>query len=490
MGSYLSIVNNTSDRWVCNVGDDQAAIAIFGIVSTVVGAVALLAATAGAAAPLAFGAVSGATGLATITGLSVATATAILASFGTVGSVATAAGFLQLIVDQTIEKMKEEGYRVIEPGGRERFGKYSLSLWKQGHCRRVRAVPEEMYFIQDEVFMRPIFSGPTDDSNNDHDIQFWLDKFGPENEIKVLIPPPEGVASWGDVNAPLSLMVVDGPATTDIPEMPEPTVPVTLSPSSAPTLPQPFICNVCGEQTMTMPDGTVFIPNNGEYLCSDIEAAGLLGDISEAICPLLLQYLGPCGCTMPPTPGPVDTLSPSLGPDTVSPSPGPDTKSPSLGPDTVSPTPGPTPQPVGLEGNYQLSSAKHTPGCIEPKEGQFRNGNKLVLTRCNKYYMWKLEPIGDGAALIHSTYDDSKCMQAGYGNVIEDGTMMRLSSCDKFNSFQQFVWEGSGPIKLKGHDDMCLVSRGDNADYDTDPIVLKICNEIDQDRLGWNGEKK
>ncbi|RLN67879.1 hypothetical protein BBJ28_00027118, partial [Nothophytophthora sp. Chile5] len=34
----------------------------------------------------------------------------------------------------------------------------------------------------DTLYMRPIFSGATDNSNIDHEIQFWIDKFGLETE--------------------------------------------------------------------------------------------------------------------------------------------------------------------------------------------------------------------------------------------------------------------------------------------------------------------
>ncbi|TYZ68692.1 hypothetical protein PybrP1_006625 [[Pythium] brassicae (nom. inval.)] len=53
MGSYISIVNNTPDTWVCNVGPDQAALNIAGLAITAVGATAAVLATAGAAAPAA-----------------------------------------------------------------------------------------------------------------------------------------------------------------------------------------------------------------------------------------------------------------------------------------------------------------------------------------------------------------------------------------------------------------------------------------------------
>ncbi|ETL41007.1 hypothetical protein L916_07930 [Phytophthora nicotianae] len=57
----------------------------------------------------------------------------------------------------------------------------SLSLWQQGTCVRTTIVDEKTV-TTDTVYMRPIFSGATDNSNLDHEIQFWIDKFGLESE--------------------------------------------------------------------------------------------------------------------------------------------------------------------------------------------------------------------------------------------------------------------------------------------------------------------
>jgi hypothetical protein len=280
MGSFLSIVNNTGDEFLCNVGTDQAALGIFGTIATVVSATALIFATAGAAIPAV--AAAGASAVA-VTGITTASATAALSA---VGGVATAAGLLQVIIAETTKKAEEEGYVRIPPGERHQFGPYSSSLWQQGHCRRIRASPdEEMTYIHDEVFMRPIFSGATDQSNLDHDIQFWIDKFGFENEVKIVLSPPEGQASWGDVNAPLITSPEGGARTLMTSDQ------------------LPFMCNVCGDkQAITIPDATVFIPDHGSYTCSEIEAAGENGEISENDCPLVRSFLEPCGCSVPPTP--------------------------------------------------------------------------------------------------------------------------------------------------------------------------------------------
>jgi hypothetical protein len=62
-------------------------------------------------------------------------------------------------------------------------------------------------------------------------------------------------------------------------------------------------CNVCGDnQTITIPDATVFIPDYGNYTCSEIEAAGENGLIGENDCLSVRSFLEPCGCSVPPTP--------------------------------------------------------------------------------------------------------------------------------------------------------------------------------------------
>jgi hypothetical protein len=279
MGSYLSIVNNTGDEFFCSVGPDQAALSIFGITATVIGAVILAFTTAGAAIP-AVGAIG--TSLVSVTGISVASAVAATTA---VSNVATAAGLLSVIITQTTKTIEQEGFVRIPPGGSHKYGPYSLSLWQQGHCRRVRQSPdEEMTYIHDELFMRPIFSGATDQSNLDHDIQFWIDKFGFENEAKVVLSPPEGQDSWGDVNAPLADMSSRARTLTTSDQL-------------------PFMCNVCGDnQAITIPDAFVFIPDYGNYTCSEIEAAGENGLICENDCPSVRSFLESCGCSVPSTP--------------------------------------------------------------------------------------------------------------------------------------------------------------------------------------------
>ncbi|RLN62574.1 hypothetical protein BBJ29_004414 [Phytophthora kernoviae] len=48
-----------------------------------------------------------------------------------------------------------------------------------GTCVRT-TIMDETTIKTETLYMRPIFSGATDNSNIDHEIQFWVDKFGLE----------------------------------------------------------------------------------------------------------------------------------------------------------------------------------------------------------------------------------------------------------------------------------------------------------------------
>jgi hypothetical protein len=182
MGSYLSIVNNTEDPWTCKIGPDEAALKIAGIVISVVGAAATVIGTAGAAAPVA--SALAANGVVSVFGVSTsAIATATAAAAGAVGTVASVSGAVSgfgIAVAQGInDNLITEGYVSIAPGEEHQWGKMSLSLWQQGTCVRTTIV-DESTVTTDTLYMRPIFSGATDNSDIGHEIQFWIDKFGLE----------------------------------------------------------------------------------------------------------------------------------------------------------------------------------------------------------------------------------------------------------------------------------------------------------------------
>ncbi|KAL4085676.1 hypothetical protein PRIC1_015012 [Phytophthora ramorum] len=182
MGSYLSIVNNTEDPWTCKIGPDEAALKIAGIVISVVAAAATVIGTAGAVAPIASALV--ANGVVSVFGVSTsALVTAATVAAGTIGTVASVTGAVSgfgIAVAQGInDNLVNNGYVNIAPGDNHRWGKMSLSLWQQGTCVRTTIV-DETTVTTDTLYMRPIFSGATDKSNINHEIQFWIDKFGLE----------------------------------------------------------------------------------------------------------------------------------------------------------------------------------------------------------------------------------------------------------------------------------------------------------------------
>ncbi|KAK1931204.1 hypothetical protein P3T76_013393 [Phytophthora citrophthora] len=182
MGSYLSIVNNTEDPWTCKIGPDEAALKIAGIIISVVGAAATVIGTAGVAAPIASALV--ANGVVSVFGVStsalVTTATVAAGTVGTVASVTGAVSGFGIAVAQGInDNLVNNGYVNIAPGENHKWGKMSLSLWQQGTCVRTTIIDEKTVKT-DTLYMRPIFSGATDNSNLDHEIQFWINKFGLE----------------------------------------------------------------------------------------------------------------------------------------------------------------------------------------------------------------------------------------------------------------------------------------------------------------------
>ncbi|GLC47285.1 hypothetical protein PLESTB_000225100 [Pleodorina starrii] len=184
MGSYLSIQNDTSDVWYAKIGPDEAAINISGTVATVVGLVAAAVATAGAAAPLA--ASLQANGVISLVGVStanIASVSAAAASLAGVTSTCAAAGTvtgMMVSLSKVVQgELEKQGMVRIEPGGKHRWGKMTLSLWQQGTCVRTRVNPHNAKeLLVETLYMRPIFSGQTDDSENVHRIQWWIAKWG------------------------------------------------------------------------------------------------------------------------------------------------------------------------------------------------------------------------------------------------------------------------------------------------------------------------
>lgn len=131
-------------------------------------------------------------------------------------------------------------------------------------------------------------------------------------------------------------------------------------------------------------------------------------------------------------------------------------------------------------------------GCIGLDQGSARQGNKLKLLECvsdNDAIQWSI----DEDIRFHSKVDADMCMQAGHGNSVNDGTKMRIYPCSnsEFQKFDDSFISGGpfGPIKLESEPGLCVVPRGVNRNIGVDPIILKECNGLEEDRaIGWEGD--
>jgi hypothetical protein len=104
--------------------------------------------------------------------LSLGGATIGLAAAGTASSIA---GVTTVIISEIKRGYISQGYVALSPGGSVKSDKKTLSLWQQCHVIRERQSGNRV--IVEETYMRPIFTGATDKSNNRHDIAFWVRKY-------------------------------------------------------------------------------------------------------------------------------------------------------------------------------------------------------------------------------------------------------------------------------------------------------------------------
>ena len=279
MGSYLSIVNDTSDLWFCKIGPDEAALSIFTIVTSIIAGIASAIATMGAVAPALSALV--ADGWVSILGISTSSAATLAtaaAGLTGIGYIAKGTGVAVTIVNLSLKAAYQNGYQPIPPGKSYRWGKMSLSFWQQGHCKRYIVTGSNSYY-SDELYMRPIFSGSTDNSNLDHKILFWINKVGTTNKLSVNIPSDNKAST-----SALSKSSLDAIS------------PLEDNTNSS----TPFICNICGNGlSILQPDSMTYIPGYGNLTCGFIDRAGKNGNITREQCPLVSQFLTPCGCSVP-----------------------------------------------------------------------------------------------------------------------------------------------------------------------------------------------
>ena len=198
MGSYLSIENNTQDEWMCRIGPDEAAANIAKIATTFVAAAGFMIATAGAG-----GATVGLAPL-VISGAAIESTSSLLITQG------------------MTEELKKEGYETIAVGQKHQWGKMTLSLWQQGTCIRTERTGDKTATVH-TLYMRPIFSGATDNSELTHQIQWWIDKWGTEKQNIVIespSTPPPTMAPTPVTEAPQPPSPEPEPGTIDPPYYP------------------------------------------------------------------------------------------------------------------------------------------------------------------------------------------------------------------------------------------------------------------------------
>jgi hypothetical protein len=156
MTSYLTIENNTQDTWMVKIGPDKAAVQISSYV------------------------LAGTSAVCALLGGSVMAGAALVASLGTGITAAKWASELSVFVK---DKLTNDGFIQLDPGSSHRYGKMTLSLWQQCECYRFTSTPVSVRL--DRLWMRPIFSGGSHDSNNIHKIQWWIEKWGCRRNSKV-----------------------------------------------------------------------------------------------------------------------------------------------------------------------------------------------------------------------------------------------------------------------------------------------------------------
>lgn len=153
-----------------------------------------------------------------------------------------------------------------------------------------------------------------------------------------------------------------------------------------------FVCSICGEGLeVTIPDGVVTIPQNGDFMCSDLEAFGEQGGFDASTCTLLASFVeSPCGCAAKGSAGNETSVNGTAVP----------TESP-----TIAPTFGPAPdcfdnldyvqqresalsvQDIQVGRTYVLCPGTvFFMGTLNPSTGQPENGFSPITPRPNVLY--------------------------------------------------------------------------------------------------------
>jgi len=156
MPRSLTIHNDTFDTVYIKVGADQQSLSVARTVATAIATIA--------------GITAACVGI-TVPGLDVGVESiAFEATRAIAGSAfaATAA----ITVSRVVGDLRNKGYIELKPGQAYVYTR-TLSLWKQCHC--VRILQNNKEIVEQEMFMRPIFTGKFR-SNRDYSIHNWSRK--------------------------------------------------------------------------------------------------------------------------------------------------------------------------------------------------------------------------------------------------------------------------------------------------------------------------
>nr|CCA27652.1 conserved hypothetical protein [Albugo laibachii Nc14] len=184
MGSYLTIVNDTNDEYLCKLSADTRAIKFVNFAALGIGA---------------FSAILGAISFGHIVSKAVVGNNAIslfgvssqwLEHFSNVigyvsvglSSAAAVSSFSVEAVQIISIHLSKNHYISIGPNESHRYGKFTLALWCQSICVRSVVLHETAVRV-DSVYMRPIFSGILPQSNKNHSIQTWISRKGLRSQI-------------------------------------------------------------------------------------------------------------------------------------------------------------------------------------------------------------------------------------------------------------------------------------------------------------------
>lgn len=111
---------------------------------------------------------------------------ATLHRMAAVAGLASTASWASVFSAWASRYLEEEGCAQLWPGGKFTTGKHTLSLIRRGVCYRVRPDPPNPQEITVHLLlMHPIYSGPTDNSNNVYHMQDWIDNNGLNGAVRI-----------------------------------------------------------------------------------------------------------------------------------------------------------------------------------------------------------------------------------------------------------------------------------------------------------------